>query len=99
MLSDGADTGSATSAAAVAAKARKARVRVFTVGLRSPQFTSAPLRNLGARTSGGVCRGDVVRTISRAIYGQLGTRLANEYLLRYRSVGGSRSNGSRRRSR
>ena len=84
VLSDGADTGSAVSAASVAAEARKARVRVFTVGIRSPQFTSGPLRNLGNRTSGAYAEATSSADLAR-IYGQLGTRLANEYVLTYRS--------------
>jgi tight adherence protein B len=84
VLSDGADTGSTASAAAVAAEARKARVRVFTVGIRSPQFTSASLRNLGARTSGVYAEATSSADLAR-VYGELGTRLANEYVLTYRS--------------
>jgi tight adherence protein B len=87
VLSDGADTGSATSAAAVAAEARKARVRVFTVGIRSPQFTSGPLRNLGAKTSAAYAEATSSADLAR-VYGQLGTRLANEYILTYRSTAG-----------
>jgi tight adherence protein B len=84
VLSDGADTGSTASGAAVAAEARKARVRVFTVGIRSPQFASASLRNLGARTSGVYAEATSTADLAR-VYGQLGTMLANEYILTYRS--------------
>ena len=84
VLSDGADTGSATSAAAVAAEARNARIRVFTVGVRSPQFVSAPLRRLGAGTSGGYAEASSTADLAR-VYEQLRTRLASEYILRYRS--------------
>ena len=84
VLSDGADTGSTASAAAVTAEARKARVRVFTVGIRSPQFTSASLKNLGARTSGVYAEATSSADLAR-VYGELGTRLANEYVLTYRS--------------
>jgi tight adherence protein B len=84
VLSDGADTGSTASAAAVAAEARKARVRVFTVGIRSPQFTSASLKSLGARTSGVYAEATSSADLAR-VYGVLGTRLANEYVLTYRS--------------
>jgi tight adherence protein B len=87
VLSDGADTGSTTSASAVAAEARKARVRVFTVGIRSPQFTSASLRKLGARTSGAYAEATSTADLGR-IYAQLGARLASEYVLRYRSTAG-----------
>jgi tight adherence protein B len=87
VLSDGADTGSTTSASAVAAEARKARVRVFTVGIRSPQFTSTSLRNLGARTSGAYAEATSSADLGR-IYAELGERLANEYVLTYRSTAG-----------
>jgi tight adherence protein B len=87
VLSDGADTGSTTSAAAVSAEARKARVRVFTVGIRSPQFTSGPLRKLGAATSGVYAEATSTADLAR-VYAQLGARLASEYVLRYRSSAG-----------
>jgi tight adherence protein B len=84
VLSDGADTGSAVSAAEAATAARAARVRVFTVGIRSRQFTSAPLRTLGERAGGGYAEATSTAELAR-IYGELGTRLANEYVVRYRS--------------
>ena len=84
VLSDGADTGSKTSAAAVAAEARKARIRVFAVGVRSPQFMSAPLRRLGSGTSGAYAEANSTGDLAR-VYEQLGTQLASEYILRYRS--------------
>jgi tight adherence protein B len=87
VLSDGADTGSAISASAVAAEARKARVRVFTVGIRSPQFTSASLKKLGARTSAVYAEATSTADLGR-VYAQLGARLASEYVLRYRSTAG-----------
>ena len=87
VLSDGADTGSTTSAAAVAGEARKARIRVFTIGIRSPQFTSAPLKSLGARTSGAYAEATSTADLAR-VYGELGRRLANEYILTYRSTVG-----------
>lgn len=84
VLSDGADTGSRASAAAVSAEARKAHIRVFTVGIRSPQFTSAPLKKLGTRTSGAYAEATSTADLAR-VYAQLRSRLANEYVLTYRS--------------
>jgi tight adherence protein B len=84
VLSDGADTGSRASAAAVGAEARKAHIRVFTVGIRSPQFTSAPLKKLGTRTSGAYAEATSTADLAR-VYAQLRSRLANEYVLTYRS--------------
>ena len=87
VLSDGADTGSKTSAAAVGNEARKAHIRVFTIGIRSPQFTSVPLKHLGARTSGAYAEATSTADLTR-VYGELGRRLANEYILTYRSTMG-----------
>jgi tight adherence protein B len=84
VLSDGADTGSAVSAAEVAAAARAAHIRVFTIGVRSPQFDPAPLRRLGARTAGTYAGANSTADLAR-VYAQLGTRLANEYILHYNS--------------
>ncbi|HEV8602358.1 MAG TPA: type II secretion system F family protein [Gaiellaceae bacterium] len=84
VLSDGADTGSRVSAASAAASAREGHVRIFSVGIRSSSFLEAPLKSLAH-----AARGDYSGTSSTAdlarIYGQLGVRLAGEYLLRYRS--------------
>ncbi|HEU4942390.1 MAG TPA: type II secretion system F family protein [Gaiellaceae bacterium] len=88
VLSDGADTGSSTSAAAVAAEARKARVRVFTVGIRSPQFSPRPLKRLGAGTSAAYAEATSSGDLAR-VYAELGARLANEYVLTYRSAVGA----------
>ena len=84
VLSDGADTGSKATAAAVADEARKAGVRVFTVGVRSPQFRSAPLRKLSSDTAGSYAQAASTADLAR-VYSQLGARLASEYVLRYRS--------------
>jgi tight adherence protein B len=90
VLSDGADTGSSATATEVAAAARSARVRVFTVGIRSPQFDAAPLRNLGSRTYGTYAQASSTKDLAR-VYGELGSRLASEYVLRYRSAAKERS--------
>jgi tight adherence protein B len=52
--------------------------------VRSPQFVSAPLRRLGAGTSGGYAEASSTADLAR-VYEQLRTRLASEYILRYRS--------------
>jgi tight adherence protein B len=84
VLSDGADTGSRLSAEDVAARAEAAGVRVFTVGLRSRWFDRPALEGLA--NSG---RGEYSEARSSAglepIYAALGSRLANEYMIRYRS--------------
>jgi tight adherence protein B len=93
VLSDGqehrgkGDTGSHESEASVAAKARAAHVRVFAVGLTSRVSNLKALRRL-ARDTGGRYVETTSITQLRAIYKQLGSSLASEYLLRYRSLAG-----------
>jgi tight adherence protein B len=84
LLSDGADIGSQTTSAAVLARARAEHVRIFTIGLRSPQFDSRTLRAL-SRGSGAAYSEAGSSAELQAIYAALGSQLANEYLLRYRS--------------
>ncbi len=87
VLSDGADTGSAVSRVDVRAAARTAHVRIFSVAVRSRTYDPAPLRHLAAGTGGGFSQAGSTGELA-AIYGQLGTQLANEYILRYRSHAG-----------
>jgi tight adherence protein B len=87
VLSDGADTGSKTRLADVAATARRAHVRVFTVGLRSPAFSPEPLQELAAATDGTYALAESARDLN-AVYRALGARLAREYLVHYRSLSG-----------
>jgi tight adherence protein B len=85
LLSDGADTGSQVNAAELTNAARIAGVRIFTVGLRSQSFDPVALERLAAAG-----RGDYSLAGSPAdlgpIYAALGSRLANEYLVQYRSL-------------
>jgi tight adherence protein B len=85
VLSDGADTQSQRSAADVAARAQAAGVRIFSVGLRSRAFDRHALKALAAAG-----HGDYSETRSSTglgpIYAALGSRLANEYVVRYRSL-------------
>jgi len=91
VLSDGqehrasGDTAQHASEANAAAAARAAHVRVFAVGLKSRLSKLATLKKLSRDTGG---RYVETTSISRlqAIYSQLGTSLANEYLIRYRSL-------------
>ena len=87
LLSDGADTGSATTLDAVTAAARDANVRVFTVGLESRQFDPSALRSVAEAADGrftGATSADQLRPILDA----LGAELAAEYLVEYRSLAG-----------
>jgi tight adherence protein B len=85
LLSDGADTGSSRSLDAAAGAANRMRVRVFTIGLRSGAFDPAPLTTLAAKTSGSFSETSDPRRLA-PIFSALSTRLANEYLLSYRST-------------
>jgi tight adherence protein B len=84
LLSDGADTGSKTRETALVTRARRMHVRVFTVGLHSGQFAPAPLKRLASSTGGSFAEATTSASLA-PIFGSLGHRLANEYLLRYRS--------------
>lgn len=85
LLSDGADTGSTRSLGAAAGAAKRTRVRVFTIGLRSGAFDPAPLTSLAVKTSGSFSETSDPRRLA-PIFSALSTRLANEYLLSYRST-------------
>ena len=85
VLSDGADTGSVTTAKGAAAAAFAAHVRVFTVGLRSKAFTPTALQQLAGRAGGDYSEASSPDELA-AIFDALGTRLSNEYLIRYRSL-------------
>jgi tight adherence protein B len=87
VLSDGSDTGSQTSSRNVVAAARNAGIRIFSVGLRSGAFDPRSLSGLASATHG------VYRETSRpsdlkGIFDDLGTRLAHEYYVSYRSLAG-----------
>ncbi len=84
VLSDGADTGSSPTPAEVAARAQGAHVRVFTVGLRSSRFDPEPLRGLADQAGGEYSEASSSKDLE-PIFDALGLKLANEYLLRYRS--------------
>jgi tight adherence protein B len=87
LLSDGADTASEILPTALVAQANAAHARLYAVGLRSRRFQAGPLRTLA--TSGG---GDYSEATSPSdlakIYDSLGAQLANQYVLRYRSLAG-----------
>ena len=84
LLSDGADLGSHASAEQVLKQARAQHVRIFTVGLRSPDFDPAPLQQLAERSGGRYIEAPTAARL-RAIYAGLGKQLSGEYLVRYRS--------------
>ncbi len=87
VLSDGADTGSTTTQAAVIGAATKAHVRVFTIGLRSQQFRPGPLKTLAAKTGAVYAEASSAEALE-PIYRDFGARFSREYLIRYRSLAG-----------
>ena len=85
VLSDGADTGSQNTEAQAAAHARNAHIRVFTVGLKSRFFQGAPLKKLAHDVGGSYIVAKNAGALT-GIYGTLGSKFANEYLIQYRSL-------------
>jgi tight adherence protein B len=83
LLSDGADTGSALSGPKVTARANEAGVRVFAVGLRGQGFDPATLRGLAGGT--GAEYAEATTEGLTDLFENLGARLANQHLIRYRS--------------
>lgn len=84
LLSDGADVGSTSTLDAIVARAKRDRVRIFTVGLRSKAFDGRSLGRLAAETGGSYTKATSTTRLSR-IYGEISGRLASEYLLEYQS--------------
>jgi tight adherence protein B len=87
LLSDGADTGSRNSIEDVVAAAGRARIRVFSVGLRSYAFDADALGQLARKGHGTFTEATSPDDLG-PIFDQLGTQLASEYLIRYRSAAG-----------
>jgi tight adherence protein B len=87
VLSDGADTGSERNLGDVAAAAQQAHIRVFTVGLRSRFFDKQPLEALSAQGGGRYAEAKAAAELAD-IYSSLGSQLASEYLIHYRSLEG-----------
>lgn len=80
----GVDAGSRLDHAATVALARKFKTRVFTVGLRSKSYDGAPLKRLAEETGGVYSEAASPRALA-AVFDSLGSRLAGEYVLAYRS--------------
>jgi tight adherence protein B len=87
LLSDGRELGSRSTEQAALAAAASARIRIFSVALKSRSFDSTTLRTLGTETGGAYFEADSPEALAQ-IYDRLGKRLANEYLLQYRSFAG-----------
>jgi tight adherence protein B len=87
LLSDGRELGSEATLEEAVAAARKANVRVFTVALRSRSFDPSSLQELASQTGGFYTEARSPEQLSKIFTG-LGTQLANEYFVHYRSLAG-----------
>jgi tight adherence protein B len=84
ILSDGADRKSTTTLEQAAAAAEAAHARIYTVGLRSRWSDYGILNLLAAETRAEFSAAGSLRDLAR-IYERLGSRLAHQYVVRYRS--------------
>lgn len=85
LLSDGTDTGSRTSEAQLAAMARARNIRLYTVGLRSRSYDRDALEALAGKAGGTYAEAGAPSALA-GIFADLGGRLANQYIVRYRST-------------
>ena len=84
LLSDGDDVGSSTSLDSALAQLDAQKIRVFTVGIESPDFKPDDLQKIADKTGGTYAAATSPEALTQ-IYDELGFQLGNEYLLRYRS--------------
>ena len=85
LLSDGKDIGSTTTQSTVSKDLAKNHVRVFSVGLRSPQFDAQTLQTVATTTGGTYTEASSAQAL-KPIFDRLGSELASEYLITYRSL-------------
>jgi tight adherence protein B len=90
VISDGSDTGSKATADDVVAQARTAGIRLYTAGIPDAAgYDGSSLQTLASGTAGeylsAAKQDDLVKVLD-----QLGTRIASEYLVGYRSLAGPR---------
>jgi len=85
LLSDGTDQGSSTTRAQALQAASDEHVRIFSVGLSSPQYDPETLKSLAQQTGG-----KYVETATPAelqsIFQEIGQQISNEYEITYRSL-------------
>jgi tight adherence protein B len=85
LLSDGTDVGSEASRAEALTALAGASTRVYSVGLRSPQYDPETLVSV-ARRSGGRYAEAASPAELAAVFTEIGTDLASEYEVTYRSL-------------
>jgi tight adherence protein B len=84
LLSDGDDVGSFTTLESALTQLGEQKIRVFTIGIASPDFLPDDLERIANSTGGTYAEAAQPESLTR-IYDELGFKLGNEYLLRYRS--------------
>jgi tight adherence protein B len=82
LLSDGTDVGSSATRSHVLAELKNQHIRVFPVGLVSPQFNKKGLEGIANASRGRFATAANPAELA-SIYAALGRRLASEYLLTY----------------
>jgi tight adherence protein B len=85
LLTDGQNVGSRATLSGAVTRAYRQHVRVFTIGLRSPAFDPANLHTIATGTGGSYAEATSPRALT-PIYTELSKRLANEYVVQYRSI-------------
>ena len=85
LLSDGDDVGSVTTPDSALSQLQAQKVRVFTVGIESPDFVADDLERIAEETGGSYASAGSPAALTK-IYDELGFELGNEYLLRYSSA-------------
>jgi tight adherence protein B len=85
LLTDGQNVGSKATLSGAVTRAYRQHVRLFTVGLRTPAFNSATLRQMAGSTGGSYVEATSPKALA-PIYSALSSRLAREYLIEYRST-------------
>jgi tight adherence protein B len=85
LLTDGDDVGSTTSRDDAISRLEGSTIRVFAVGLPSEAFTATDLQAVASETGGTYAEAQGTEGLT-PIFSQIGFRLANEYLLLYRST-------------
>ena len=84
LLSDGDDVGSAATIDSALEQLKGQGIRVYTVGIESSDFTPDDLERIASETGGTYAAASSPEALTK-IYDELGFKLGNEYLLRYRS--------------
>ena len=86
MLSDGADEGSTKTLDEVANAAKKAHIKIYTIGLRDQSYDPRTLKALANAGQGEFARASV--TSLAPLFNQLSRTISAEYLLQYKSLAG-----------